>query len=381
MHLGGDRRQPQGPFIDRSTAPLECQRRWAAPSTPPPSSTPTVALPGVEVGRSGLRRISGPSNSIRRARRSHRAPPHPSCSPPDRPGRPGRSRHRTSSCPAGTISSSIRATTGTAPTTPSASPPVAAHSGRAAVTSPDPILSSGPGDAGPGGESVFIDTAGKYWIAFHAWVPGAVGFPNSRGLYLRRLSLSGATPRSVAPPRQWARPGTVRIRAGRTRIASASKAAAASLLTRGPGARHRVETVGGREGVSAATRAPARRRVGRPAASQCEVGGDEPLGRAAPCTGGRRRRGTRGQLGSPVAVRRAHGDDEIETPGAQHRRVDGGDGVRRHDHQAPGSGFEDRQGLQQSFTIGWLSGRVFRAEAISSASSMKQTKRSTGRDR
>ena len=57
-----------------------------------------------------------------------------------------------------------------------------------------PILSRGPGVAGPGGESVFADTKGDFWIAFHAWVPGAVGFPNSRDLYLRRLSVSGPTP-------------------------------------------------------------------------------------------------------------------------------------------------------------------------------------------
>ncbi len=57
-----------------------------------------------------------------------------------------------------------------------------------------PILSSGPGMAGPGGESVFFDASGTPWIAFHAWVPGAVGYPNSRALYLRPLSLSGPVP-------------------------------------------------------------------------------------------------------------------------------------------------------------------------------------------
>ena len=57
-----------------------------------------------------------------------------------------------------------------------------------------PILSSGPGMAGPGGESVFFDSSGRPWIAFHAWVPGAVGYPNSRALYLRPLNLSGTTP-------------------------------------------------------------------------------------------------------------------------------------------------------------------------------------------
>jgi hypothetical protein len=56
------------------------------------------------------------------------------------------------------------------------------------------ILSSGQGVAGPGGESVFADTTGAYRIAFHAWVPRAVGFPNSRDLYLRRLNVSGSAP-------------------------------------------------------------------------------------------------------------------------------------------------------------------------------------------
>ena len=57
-----------------------------------------------------------------------------------------------------------------------------------------PILSSGAHMEGPGGESVFTDTSGSFWIAFHAWVPGAVGYPNNRSLYLRRLSMTGATP-------------------------------------------------------------------------------------------------------------------------------------------------------------------------------------------
>ena len=61
-------------------------------------------------------------------------------------------------------------------------------------SSSSPMLSSGQGVAGPGGESVFADTTGAYWIAFHAWIPGAVGFPNSRDLYLRRLNVSGLAP-------------------------------------------------------------------------------------------------------------------------------------------------------------------------------------------
>ena len=66
--------------------------------------------------------------------------------------------------------------------------------GPCADASASPILASGTGMAGPGGESVFADTSGSFWIVFHAWIPGAVGFPNSRSLYLRRLDLSGAVP-------------------------------------------------------------------------------------------------------------------------------------------------------------------------------------------
>jgi beta-xylosidase len=57
-----------------------------------------------------------------------------------------------------------------------------------------PILASGPDMAGPGGESVFTDSSGSFWIAFDAWLPGAISYPNSRALYLRPLDLSGATP-------------------------------------------------------------------------------------------------------------------------------------------------------------------------------------------
>jgi hypothetical protein len=63
---------------------------------------------------------------------------------------------------------------------------------------PGPILASDSGMKGPGGASVFADASGTLWIAFHAWAPDAVGYPNSRSLYLRKLSTSGAVP-TVAP--------------------------------------------------------------------------------------------------------------------------------------------------------------------------------------
>jgi hypothetical protein len=62
-----------------------------------------------------------------------------------------------------------------------------------------PILSTDSTMAGPGGESVFADSSGTTWMAFDAWLPGAVGYPHSRALYLRKLDLSGATP-VVEPP-------------------------------------------------------------------------------------------------------------------------------------------------------------------------------------
>jgi len=57
-----------------------------------------------------------------------------------------------------------------------------------------PILTSGPNMDGPGGESVFADSTGAPWIAFAAWAPGAVGYPNSRALYIRPINLSGVWP-------------------------------------------------------------------------------------------------------------------------------------------------------------------------------------------
>jgi Glycosyl hydrolases family 43 len=66
--------------------------------------------------------------------------------------------------------------------------------GPCADASTNPLLSSGPGIAGPGGESVFTSTSGSYWIAFDAYIPGAVGYPNSRDLFVRPLDLSGPEP-------------------------------------------------------------------------------------------------------------------------------------------------------------------------------------------
>ena len=76
----------------------------------------------------------------------------------------------------------------------------AAPLGPCTDASQTPILSSGNGMAGPGGESVFQDAQGNSWIAFAAWNPGAVGFPNNRALYIRSLTMSGAVLTLGGPP-------------------------------------------------------------------------------------------------------------------------------------------------------------------------------------
>ena len=58
----------------------------------------------------------------------------------------------------------------------------------------EPILASGAGVSGPGGQSIFSAVDGSLWVAFDGWESGAVGYPHSRVLFVRPLSLSGAIP-------------------------------------------------------------------------------------------------------------------------------------------------------------------------------------------
>ncbi len=57
-----------------------------------------------------------------------------------------------------------------------------------------PLLASAEGFSGPGGPSIFTDTQGNPWMAFHAWLPGHVGYPNSRSFFLRRISITNGVP-------------------------------------------------------------------------------------------------------------------------------------------------------------------------------------------
>jgi hypothetical protein len=189
--------QPQGPFTDRSQGPLECQKALGG-SIDPSSFLDTNGTPYL-VWKSG-----GPGSS--KIWSQQLAPGGTSFTPGTNPTAllaPDQSWE------AGTVEAPDLVVTGghydlfySGNDWNSGNYAVGAANctgplGPCTDTSPSPILSSGPGVAGPGGESVFADASGNFWIAFHAWVPGAVGTPNSRDLYLRRLSFSGPTP-SVA---------------------------------------------------------------------------------------------------------------------------------------------------------------------------------------
>ena len=191
--------RPQGPFTDRSTAPLECQKSLGG-SIDPASFIDTNGTPYLmwKSGGPGSSKIW--SQQLAPSGTSFVAGTSPtSLLVPDQSW-----QGSTVEAPdmvttgghyylffSGNDWDSANYAVGVATCTGPLGPCIDAN--------PSPILSSGPGMAGPGGESVFADSSGNFWIAFHAWVPGAVGFPNSRDLYLRRITFS-ATGAAVATP-------------------------------------------------------------------------------------------------------------------------------------------------------------------------------------
>ncbi|HVA04706.1 MAG TPA: family 43 glycosylhydrolase [Acidimicrobiales bacterium] len=63
------------------------------------------------------------------------------------------------------------------------------------------VVSQGTAMSGPGGPSLFTDTQGGLWIAFHAWLPSAVGYPHSRLLYLRQVTFTNYLPVVQSTPK------------------------------------------------------------------------------------------------------------------------------------------------------------------------------------
>ncbi len=185
---------PGGPFIDRSSGPLECQKSLGG------SIDPSVFVAGdgtpYLVWKSG-----GPGSSniwsqqLSPNGKSFAAGTNPtSLLKPDQPWESG-----TVEAPdlvasgghdylffSGNDWSSANYAVGVATCTGPLGPCTDSSAG--------PILAGGGGVEGPGGESVFTDATGDFFIAFHAWAPGAVGFPNSRELYIRHLGFSGSVP-------------------------------------------------------------------------------------------------------------------------------------------------------------------------------------------
>ncbi len=60
--------------------------------------------------------------------------------------------------------------------------------------SAQPLLGSQSAFSGPGGSSLFTDPKGDLWIAFHAWLPGRVGYPFSRPLFIRPVTVNAGVP-------------------------------------------------------------------------------------------------------------------------------------------------------------------------------------------
>jgi hypothetical protein len=62
-----------------------------------------------------------------------------------------------------------------------------------------PLYASQSNLAGPGGAAVFTDAQGNLQMAFQAWLPGAVGYPHPRLLFIRQLAIVDGIPRVDAP--------------------------------------------------------------------------------------------------------------------------------------------------------------------------------------
>jgi hypothetical protein len=65
------------------------------------------------------------------------------------------------------------------------------------LPSPDPFLTSRGGQEGPGGGEAFLGPGGAPWIVYSAWTGGRVGYAagGSRSLFVSPLDLSGTVPR------------------------------------------------------------------------------------------------------------------------------------------------------------------------------------------
>ena len=70
-----------------------------------------------------------------------------------------------------------------------------------------PLVKSGGGALGPGGQELFTDPRGQLWMTYHAWSAPSVGYSNggTRSLRIDRVDFTGGVP-SLAGPTTTARP-------------------------------------------------------------------------------------------------------------------------------------------------------------------------------
>ena len=187
--------QPQGPFNDDSTAPLECQPALGGSIDPSPfiDTDGKVYLTWKSNGGTGPATLW--SEQLNASGTGFTAGASPTqLLVPDQPWEAGvieapdlvTSGGRYFLFYSGNNWNSANYAVGVATCTGPLGP--------CADASAQPILAGTSDMEGTGGEDVFADGSGSYWIAFHAWTAGAVGYPNSRDLYLRKVNLSGASP-------------------------------------------------------------------------------------------------------------------------------------------------------------------------------------------
>ena len=76
----------------------------------------------------------------------------------------------------------------------------------------NPILASGAGLAGPGGQCIVTDAHGVSWMVYHAWRPRAVGYPKGkRRMFITRLAFRNGIPAVEPADRPLAAPGEARL--------------------------------------------------------------------------------------------------------------------------------------------------------------------------
>jgi hypothetical protein len=184
--------QPQGPYVDSSTSPLECQTALGGSMDPSPFVAPdgTPYLTWKSQGANGLAATLWSEQLTPAGTALVAGAPSPLLAPsqsweggvvegPDMVVSGGQYLLFYSANIWETARYAIGVTNCSGPLGP------------CTASAGSPLLASQAGFSGPGGPSVLTDGQGRLWLAFHAWLPGKVGPPNSRDLFLRRIDIVG----------------------------------------------------------------------------------------------------------------------------------------------------------------------------------------------